>query len=159
VLARSHAGTCGPVWLTPTRSDLTRIATITLCLINQQRAAHGLPALRSNRALQLAARSHSRDMVARRYFSHDTPEGVSPWQRMGSSGYGRACTLGENIAAGSGRLGTPAAIVGAWIQSPGHRANILSGSYRDTGLGVAYGYPAAGVAGGATYTQDFGARC
>jgi uncharacterized protein YkwD len=118
--------------------------------------------LRVNGPLMRAARGHSSDMVGRGYFSHDTPQGVSPFARMLQAGYAaqrRACAMGENIAAATGPLSTPASIVGMWINSNGHRANILSPTYRDTGLGVAYGYPGARHARGATYTQDFGRHC
>jgi uncharacterized protein YkwD len=153
---------CGRTSLRPRRSNVQIIAAITICLINRQRAAHGVRPLRVNRALMRAARGHSIDMVSRGYFSHDTPQGVSPFARMLHAGYAakrRACAMGENIAAATGPFSTPAAIVRMWMNSPGHRANILSSTYRDTGLGVAYGYPGARHARGATYTQDFGRHC
>jgi uncharacterized protein YkwD len=143
----------------PTRANLARVAHITACLINKQRAARGLRPLRVNAALGRAAQGHSADMVGRGYFSHDTPQGVGPAQRISQSGYASACALGENIAAATGGFATPASIVNMWMSSPGHRANILSPTYTDTGLGVAYGYPAVHGAHGATFTQDFGARC
>jgi uncharacterized protein YkwD len=101
-------------------------------------------------------------MVGHGYFSHTTPQGVGPAQRIAQSGYPAGhpmCALGENIAAATGSFATPASIVNMWMSSPGHRANILSPMYTDTGLGVAYGYPAAPGAQGATFTQDFGDRC
>ena len=101
-------------------------------------------------------------MVAHQYFSHDSLDGRSPFQRIAQFGYpghGRACALGENIAAGARSAGTPAAIVNAWMSSPDHRSNILNGSYRDAGMGVAYGYPGIRHARGATFTEDFGVRC
>ena len=66
--------------------------------------------------------------------------------------------LGENIAWGSDRLGTPQAIVQAWMNSPGHRANILSRSFKEIGIGVSRGAPVAGVDDGVTYATDFGRR-
>lgn len=153
---------CGPGSLRPTHANVGRIAHITSCLINRKRAAHGLRPLRANGALSRAARRHSEDMVGRAYFSHDTPQGVGIVQRIAASGYtsgGRACALGENIAAATGPFSTPASIVHMWMNSPGHRANILSASYRDAGVGVAFGYPGAPGWRGATITQDFGLRC
>ena len=150
---------CGRTSLTPRRSNLRLLAQITLCLINRQRGAHGLRPLQPDGALTRAARGHSADMVNRAYFSHDTPQGVNPFQRMGQSGYRRACALGENLAAATGPFSTPASIVRMWMNSPDHRANILSRSYRDTGMGVAFGYPGAQGYRGATYTEDFGAHC
>jgi uncharacterized protein YkwD len=157
-----EAGGCGPSGLIPSRRNLARVAEITLCLINRVRAAHGLPALHANPALTAASARHSDDMVRRGYFSHDTPQGVSPSARISRSGYGagrRACAAGENIAAATGPFASPHAIVDMWMNSPGHRANILDRSYHDTGLGVAYGYPGVTSMRGATYTEDFGRRC
>lgn len=162
VAATAHAaGSCGNASLRPRRSNLGQIARITLCLVNRQRAAHGLRPLRDNAALDRAARGHSVDMVRRGYFSHTTPQGVSPFQRILGTGYSagrRACAMGENIAAGIGSYSTPAGIVGMWMSSSGHRANILDGTYRDSGIGVAVGFPGYPSVG-ATFTQDFGRRC
>jgi uncharacterized protein YkwD len=153
---------CGPSSLLPTHANVGRIGDITACLVNRQRAAHGLRPLRANAALNRAARRHSEDMVGRAYFSHDTPQGVGIAQRIAATGYtsgGHACALGENIAAATGHFSTPASIVRMWMNSAGHRANILSASYRDAGVGVAFGYPGAPGWRGATFTQDFGRRC
>jgi uncharacterized protein YkwD len=135
-----------------------RAEAATLCLVNRERTRRGLRTLRTNRHLIAAARDHSVDMVRRRYFEHGAFAA-----RIRSHGYGtggRAWSLGENIAWGSGELGTPASIVDAWMHSPGHRANILYRGFREAGVGVAAGVPDAGAAriGGATYTLDFGAR-
>jgi uncharacterized protein YkwD len=72
----------------------------------------------------------------------------------------QAWSLGENIAWGTGSLGTPAQTVRAWMRSPGHRANILSRRFRDIGIGIALGAPAEvhASAGAATYTTDFGVK-
>jgi uncharacterized protein YkwD len=160
--ARAQAArSCGPTRLMPTRRDIRQFARITFCLINRQRTSHGLRPLRFNAALARSAARHSADMVAHGYFSHDSRDGASPFQRILDSGYAghrHACALGENIAAGEFRMGSPAAIVNMWMNSPGHRDNILSASYRDSGVGVAYGFPGT-HARGATFTQDFGRRC
>jgi uncharacterized protein YkwD len=151
------AAGCGPARLVPRRGNLARIAQITFCLLNRDRIAHGLRPLHHNAALARAAASHSTDMVARGYFSH---EGLSA--RVSRSGYSRGrrlCAFGENIAAATGPYATPAAIVKMWLQSPGHRANILARSFHDGGIGVANGYPGARGWRGATYTEDFGSRC
>jgi uncharacterized protein YkwD len=134
-------------------------AHITFCLINRQREHHGLRPLRENGALDRSAENHSVSMVAHHYFSHNSADGGSPFARIGAFGYRHACALGENIAAGIRRAGTPWAMVQAWMHSPDHRANILNPSYRDAGMGVAYGYPGMRHARGATFTQDFGRHC
>jgi uncharacterized protein YkwD len=133
----------------------------TLCLLNAERSRRGLPRLRLNEKLSTAADRHSRDMVARNFFSHDSPSGASFVDRVRRTGYlrsARSWSLGENLAWGSGGRGTPEQIVRAWMNSPGHRANVLTGRYREVGIGVAEGAPvrAGGVA--ATYTTDFGFR-
>ena len=99
-------------------------------------------------------------MVARGYFDHVSPSGVGPLARIRRAGYlpsGGGFAIAENIAAAGGPA-TPAAAVSLWMPSRGHRANILSPAYRDTGIGVATGMPArVGSGRGATYTEHFGA--
>lgn len=154
------AATCADASLMPTSSDLARIAAATLCLINQQRAAAGLPALRSNAALNTAASQHSLDMVAKDYFDHTSPSGSTMLSRLTAVGYikpKKTWSIGENIATATGSLATPAAIVTSWMDSPGHRANILNPSFRDTGIGAAGQAPKLlGTGPGGTYTEDFG---
>jgi uncharacterized protein YkwD len=135
-------------------------ARATLCLINSVRRAHGLSTLRLNRRLSSAARGHSRDMVRRRYFAHDTPEGLSPAHRVRATGYlagHRRWLVGETLAWWRGSA-TPATIVTAWMHSPPHREVLLGASYRDVGLGVVLGLPGPRGHDGATYTADFGAK-
>jgi uncharacterized protein YkwD len=108
--------------------------------------------------LAKAARSHAKDMVARGYFSHDSANGASFVDRIRKAGYvpARAFpSLGEDLAWGSGSLGTPREIVQSWMESPGHRANILNPRFREGGMGVAFGDPGAGE-DGVTYALDFG---
>jgi uncharacterized protein YkwD len=131
----------------------------TLCVLNAHRARHDLGALALNRKLSTAARGHSRAMVRERFFSHDSPNGASFVDRIRATGYledARSWGVGENIAYGSGGRSTPRSIGRAWMNSPGHRANILSRSFREIGIGIAAGTPVGG--GGATYTTDFGRR-
>ncbi|HWH12062.1 MAG TPA: CAP domain-containing protein [Solirubrobacteraceae bacterium] len=153
------ASTCADASLMPSSTDLARIAAATLCLINQQRAAARLPALRSNAALNTAASQHSLDMVAKNYFDHTSPSGSTMLSRLTAVGYikpNKGWSIGENIAAATGSLATPAAIVTSWMSSPGHRANILSPTFKDTGIGAAAGVPQlVGQGAGGTYTEDF----
>jgi uncharacterized protein YkwD len=131
----------------------------TLCVLNVHRARHDLGALRLNRKLSTAARRHSRAMVRERFFSHESPNGASFVDRIRATGYlegAQSWSAGENIAYGSGTRSTPRSIGRAWMNSPGHRANILSESFVQIGIGIASGTPVG--AGGATYTTDFGRR-
>ena len=128
-------------------------------MLNAKRGRHDLRPLRLNRRLSTAARGHSLAMVRRHFFSHDSPSGATFVDRIRRTGYlsgAQSWSLGENIAYGSGRLSTPRAIARAWMNSPGHRANILSSSFREIGIGLVAGIPVGGD--GATYTTDFGRR-
>jgi uncharacterized protein YkwD len=157
--ASASAASCADAHLVPSRTNLSRVAAATLCLINQERTTRGLSRLRSKSDLAVAAAAHSQDMVARGYFDHVSPAGVSPLARIRRAGYlrgGSGFSIAENIAAANGDA-TPAAIVSMWMHSAGHRANILNPTYRDTGIGVASGVPSLlGSGPGATYTEDFG---
>ena len=129
---------------------------VTFCLINRERTTRGLRALRRNKRLDLASRRHARTMAARNFFAHGNFVG-----RIRSAKYlrgARGWRLGENIAWGSGVLGTPAEIVDAWMHSSGHRANILSRGFREIGVGIAYGTPSGSYGDGGTYVTDFGTR-
>jgi uncharacterized protein YkwD len=140
----------------PPGERLRALTPATVCVINAVRAHHGLPALRHDRRLARAARRHSRDMVARRYFAHTSPEGVTPRFRIAASGWMRGrhhWRIGENLAWRSGRA-APGTIVRMWLRSPGHRRNLLDHRFRAIGIGVAQGTPASRP--GATYTADFG---
>jgi uncharacterized protein YkwD len=131
----------------------------TLCILNAQRARHDLGPLRLSRRLSTAARGHSRSMVRERFFSHTSPDGATFVDRIRATGYlegAQSWSVGENIAYGSGSRSTPRSIGRAWMNSPGHRANILSESFRQIGIGIAPGTPVG--TGGATYTTDFGRR-
>ena len=155
---RHHVvGACSASHATVRRATIRRARHATACLLNRVRARHGLPPLRLDAQLSRAARLHSRDMVRRRYFAHDSLNGTSPFSRMRATHYvprNASWWLGENIGWGSGSLGEPIALVRAWMHSPPHRANILSRHFRDVGVGIALGAPVGG--GGATYTTDFG---
>jgi uncharacterized protein YkwD len=154
---------CPGANLTPKAENIASVVAATLCLVNDERARFGEPALIEDARLSSAATGHSHDMDARHYFEHVSPGGQTLLMRVQESGFipnGRVgYVLGENIAWGTLWLGTPRAIVHAWMTSPGHRANILNRSYRYTGIGIGADLPNSmsdGQAGG-MYTQDFGA--
>ena len=145
--------------------DTTRTATnralvrATLCVLNAKRAGHGLRPLALNAKLGTAARRHSLAMVRRRFFSHTSLNGDTFLDRIQATGYldgAGSWGVGENIAYGSGARSTPRSIGRAWMNSSGHRKNILKRTFRSIGIGLASGTP-VGLAGG-TYTTDFGWR-
>lgn len=112
-------------------------------LVNEIRVENGLKALTHDWELSRVARYKSQDMKDNGYFSHTSPVYGSPFQMMKSFGISYR-SAGENIAKGQA---TPEAVVNAWMNSSGHRANILSSSY--THIGVGY------VEGGRYWTQMF----
>jgi uncharacterized protein YkwD len=158
------AGTaCPGANATPEPGRLAEAAVATLCLVNEQRSQAGLVPLHNNPELDLAARRHSHDMVLRDYFDHTAPGPVTFDRRIRRAGYlARAASfdIGENLGEGTSGAATPASMVTGWMQSPEHRANILTRDYRDSGIGIAAAVPASFGRGarGATYTQDFGRR-
>ncbi|WP_448610182.1 CAP domain-containing protein [Geodermatophilus sp. URMC 60] len=120
--------------------------TAVLALVNEARRGAGCGAVTADPALAAVARAHSADMRDRDYFSHTSPEGLSPFDRAEQAGidYSRA----ENIAFGQADAD---AVMEAWLESPGHRANILDCGLTKLGVGVAEG------TGGPWWTQLFGA--
>jgi uncharacterized protein YkwD len=102
-------------------------------LLNQDRAANGLPALTLNSKLTSLADAYAADMIKRGYFSHYNPEGQSPFDRMNNAGISYK-TAGENLAINT----NVSAAEAAFMKSSGHRANILNSSYTDVGIGVVH---------------------
>jgi uncharacterized protein YkwD len=156
--APSHAlaAGCANADANPNDVSVQQSKDATLCLLNQQRRANGLPALRDNTRLDLASQRHASDMSVHKYFAHGDFVGrIKASHYLGSA---RGWTVGENIAWGSWDYATPASIVDGWMHSPGHRANILNRQFKEIGLGVARGAPEAGQDRGGTYVTDFGAR-
>lgn len=153
---------CSGGRLEPNRGNLVEVARATVCLINLERTSRGLRGLRQNRGLARAALAHSRDMVRRSYFDHESRSGETFVDRIRRRGYMRGAgrwQVGENIAWGSGAGATPQEITDSWMDSPLHRANILQRGFREVGLGVAFGAPEAGEdSPAATYNSDFGSR-
>ena len=146
VLPASAAATCPNANLTPTPANVEQVRAAVVCLIDQEREHHGEGALAANAKLARAAQGHSRDMAEQDYFSHTAPDGSTPLQRMRASGYipnaQDGYMVGENIAWGTMWLATPQSIVNAWMASPGHRADVLDGSYRGKrGSGSSRGRP------------------
>jgi uncharacterized YkwD family protein/spore coat assembly protein SafA len=102
-------------------------------LVNVERSKNGLQALKINWELSRVARYKSQDMVNKNYFSHTSPTYGSPFTMMENFGI-RFSSAGENIAYGQR---TPVEVMNGWMNSPGHKANILSPSYTQIGVGLA----------------------
>ncbi|MFI5941468.1 CAP domain-containing protein [Streptomyces uncialis] len=115
---------------TPSRTAgaVTEVAA----LVNTERNANGCKDITTDARLNRAAEGHSRDMAERDYFDHTSPDGRGVGDRVTAAGY-EWSAVGENIAMGQP---TAVAVVEAWLDSPGHRANILNCEYTQMGLGV-----------------------
>jgi uncharacterized protein YkwD len=144
-------GTDRPGNLTPKHAR----AAVT-CLVNRKRKQNGRGELRRDGRLVRAASRHSTRMRKQGCFSHQCPGEASPLGRLKSVGYVvgglSRWAYGENIAWGQSSRGTPKRIVRSWMRSSSHRANILSGTFRELGAG----YSRQGSRG--YYTVDFGLR-
>jgi uncharacterized protein YkwD len=159
--APAASAACGTVSAVPGEAAKAALASSTVCLVNAERTERGLRPLKLSGRLSRAATGHAGDMVRRNYFSHDSLSGASFVDRIRRTGYlggPRAWVVGENLAWGSGTLSSPAAIVRAWMKSPGHRANILQRRFREIGIGLSLGAPERPEGPAATYATDFGAR-
>jgi uncharacterized protein YkwD len=132
--------------------------------LNRVRAARGLPPLRSALALAVSARRHSRQMGQRGFFAHESADGTPFWRRIERfyAGRGfRSWEVGENIFWQSPASIAAISVVRSWLASPGHRANVLSRSWQDVGVGAVSLTSAPGVCGGSPVTivtVDFGKR-
>ena len=117
--------------ITKNNGDLTSDELEVFNLINAKRTANGLSPLNIDNELQNVARVKAKDMVDNNYFSHNSPTYGTPFNMMKNFGISYK-TAGENIAGNSSNKGT----VEAWMNSEGHRANILNSSYNYTGVAV-----------------------
>lgn len=139
---------------TPSNVRFTRAAI--LCLLNAERAKHGLAPLRRNALLELASQRHSQDMADQDFFAHVTPGGADPGDRVRATGYALPW-VGENLLWGAEADATPVKALEGWMKSPGHRDAILTPQFTEVGVGVAHDAPESGIPGRvAVYTTDFG---
>jgi len=129
----------------PSGGVTTQVVTLT----NAERAKAGCGPLAVNATLTAVAQAHSQDMATNNYFDHNSQDGRTPFDRMTAAGY-RYSTAAENIAAGQR---TPQDVMTAWMNSAGHRANILNCALKQIGVGYATG---SSSQYGVYWTQDFG---
>ncbi|MHC3392136.1 CAP domain-containing protein [Streptomyces lavendulocolor] len=116
-----------------------------LTLVNAERAKVGCSPVQASRGLSALAGAYSRDMAERGFFSHTDPDGASPWDRAAKAGVEGLAA--ENIARGQADA---QAVMESWMNSDGHRANILNCDYTRLGVGVHF------AEGGPYWTQNFG---
>ena len=136
------AGLAAPAAAASTPS-LDEARTAVIKLTNDKRAAKGCAPLKASDRLTTAAQRHAKDMAAKNYFSHTSLDGRQWDQRIRAAGYAKPA--GENIAHG---FTAPAEVVQGWMNSPGHKRNILDCKFNKIGIG----YTAAGD----YWVQDFG---
>jgi uncharacterized protein YkwD len=134
-------------------ADRARVGSEMLARVNDVRRRERVPPLHPNPLLDRIAQEHAEDMLARSYFGHQTPEGLGPSERARADGY--RAGIGENIV--EQRFSTQEALE-AWLNSPGHRRNILDPTSREMGLGLAVGagYDAAPGGYRVIWVQSFG---
>ena len=157
----SAAPRCANAAVAPAQVSKATADRATLCLLNRIRVRRGLERLRYDRKLAVAARRHATDMVRRRYFDHRAPDGGNLASRIFRTGYAKRrgeWRFGENLAWADAGYDSPRAIVQAWMESPGHRRNILGRRFRDVGFAIVPGTP-WGQSTGATYAHEFACRC
>jgi uncharacterized protein YkwD len=134
-----------------------------LAQLNEIRAAHHLAPLTLSPGLSRAAMSHTREMVTRGYFEHNSANGLPFWKRIEafySEGKFGFWSVGENLFWTSGEA-TSAQSMKAWMASPGHRKNILDPEWRQIGIAAVNSPSAPGTYGGrdvTVITTDFGVR-
>ena len=142
----SKTETKAPVAKTPVNVSAEAAAEAeVLKLVNDERAKVGCSPVAANSALTDLASAFSEDMAARDFFDHTDPSGLTPWDRAAKAGI--SSLGGENIARGQADA---AAVMDAWMNSPGHKANILNCDFKTLGVGAHFG------SGGPWWTQDFG---
>ncbi len=127
-----------------------------LVLHNKARKERGLRPLCIDPRLTRAARAHSREMIEEGYFSHSSYDGESTGERLKRFGYDLSIH-GENLAGGTGTNGEPDSTFQGWMNSPGHRVNILDSRFLPVGVGTSTG-SFKGFEDYTMYTVDFGAQ-
>ena len=156
--ASAQTAPCAGADLVPDAGNLAQVGQATLCLLNDERAAAGLRPLAYSAALSQPSAAYSTRMVSENFFAHESPDGTTLESRLTAARYiapDGDWFVGENLAWGQGNLATARSIAIAWMNSPGHRHNILEPEFTEVGIGIVAGTP-GDPAWGATYTTDFG---
>jgi uncharacterized protein YkwD len=146
----------GTLGTTVAMGTTVRPRTVMLEKLNQVRSAHGVGAVSPALRLRLTALRHSDDMVSRDYFAHTSPGGGTLFDRITKSGFvsGYSWEAGETLGWGTGVLAKPGHIVKAWLNSPEHRAILLSSTWSRIGISRACGR-FLGHSGACVWTADW----
>ena len=162
--AAPASAACANADTVPTAENLAEIRAAVICLHNEARKERNVALLSADARLTTAAQTHADDMVAQRYFAHDSPSGLDPFERMRDTGYiGRdiVWNAGETIAWASGSLTTPRSVMNSWMRATTQRLTLLAPDFRDIGVGIALGAPVErdpNASPAVTYTVDYGWR-
>lgn len=166
--ASASAASCEYADLSPQTAEQIALAeTATRCLVNVERRKRHMRALRYNGKLHKSSAWQANDMIEYAYFDHDRSGGPSFAGRITRFGYSRKArgyTLGENLAYASNPGATPSEMVAMWMDSPGHRANILRRAFREQAVaavlvdGDSIGGDYSGAGPVAIYVNQFGTR-
>jgi uncharacterized protein YkwD len=155
----AQASGCPDSGSSPYEVGTKRARAAVTCLINQARHRHGRSSLKARTALRSAAARHSRYMEAHHCFSHQCRGEAPLARRVQKAGYlSCRCTwgVGEDLHWGKRSKGTPRSVVRGWLNSPAHRAAMLSRQYNHVGVGVVAGGITSSHAKAGVYTADFG---
>ena len=134
------AAACGDGLTDPNTPDLNQAPPDVISFVeemNIHRNAEGCASLAWHGGVAGVATAHSQDMVNRGFFSHTNPDGDSPWDRLDQAGVTWSGGAGENIAAGTSDAST---VLGMWLNSSGHRANIENCGFTHHGVGLVSGH-------------------
>ena len=134
---------------TTTDGEIAQLESALHTAINDIRAQNGLMRLARDPAIDAVARGHSLDMATRGYLAHETPEGLTPPDRLKRGGVTGISLAGENVGVTS-RLDPNREIVTAWMKSPAHHDNIVAPAFNATGVGIA-----RAADGSLYYTQEY----
>jgi len=158
----ASASSCPNTEVEVTGMSQTTMENSITCLINEERAAYGVPPVQPNASLRQAALSHSDEMVSQGYFEHTSPAGVTFVDRIAATGYtrgARSWDVGENLVWGTGPLSTPQSLVTGWMNSPPHRENLLGTTFREIGIAAVVGTPESSQdVSGVTVSSEYGDR-
>jgi uncharacterized protein YkwD len=158
----ASASSCPNTGLPVTALSQDSMESSITCLVNEQRAAHGVGPVQPNTALRHAALGHSSEMISQGYFEHTSPAGVTFVDRIVAAGYtrgARAWGVGENLAWGTGPLSSPQSLVSSWMNSPPHRENLLRARFHEIGIAAVVGTPRSSRdATGVTVSSEYGYR-
>lgn len=141
--AKPKVKACKNESLVPTsEKQMAKIQNAVLCLVNRERTKRGLAKAKDRKTLHRAAKWQAKDMLKFAYFDHERPKGgpefVERVLRFGYADDASSYSLGENLAWASSAIASPKRIVRLWMESPGHRKNILTRNFRDQSISAVW---------------------